>query len=811
MSLPYTWSRRGLPPGLGLNPENPGFWWIIDAVDAGGTLVAVGAMRLEDTFYPAILTSDDGIEWKVREPTAAHPFPLFTAVAFGNNVLIVVGPQGRIWRSLDLGASWEILSAAGGYSGGFSDVAYGAGMWVAVGQSGEIQTSVDDGDTWVQQSPDDAWTGDFRGVDYGAGFFVVVGTNQIQRSADGVVWDARSSGLVGDFVLHRVAHGDGNWVAVGVEHALIVSDDDGATWTPIFSGSPEDFVWLEVAWGDGRFLVTGTTLGTPGEEPFLFLVSRSDQGSLDPELPVVGGLYWDLSAVPSPVFGGVKFYSAVWHEDAGEWLAIADTGLLATTGPAAPVSELELLYLGALQDLLPPGPAWTREPDAELTQLLLGAAAEPARVHRRALDLIEEVDPRTTTELIDDWFRVCKLPGPCDAPQTLAEKRAYLHAHLLGFGDPNRQFWIDLLEALGLLDVVLTNRHDPFAAGHSAAGDPLSNDAWQHTFMLRFESASAALNSRAACKVRQIEPEHCVSVVAPVYWHTWVAAVITGTVGILRGVCHTGAVWLAVGDGGEVLESADGLSFTEQASGVAENLFAVFASAAGSAWALGAAGTILFTDDAGATWTPQTPDDAYAGTFRAGAAAPDTGTLVIVGTGGEIQRSTDDGTTWAHVAPADAYADAFRAICAIGGGVWLAVGQTSCIQESNDDGLTWSTVDALSNDTFAAVAHFLGRFWMWAENTVALEVTSEFGTGRYPSGVNMDFAAAVAAGPDHLIVVGPGDTRVAIVSIPSTRVVFEARDAGALTAPRACAYDGAGRVVVVGDEGIITATQTVEA
>jgi uncharacterized protein YmfQ (DUF2313 family) len=70
-------------------------------------------------------------------------------------------------------------------------------------------------------------------------------------------------------------------------------------------------------------------------------------------------------------------------------------------------------YRALCQNLLPSGPAWSREPDAFTTRLLDAWAQELARIDARVDALIEEADPRTTTELLPDWERNYGLPDEC--------------------------------------------------------------------------------------------------------------------------------------------------------------------------------------------------------------------------------------------------------------------------------------------------------------------------------------------------------------------------------------------------------------
>lgn len=109
-------------------------------------------------------------------------------------------------------------------------------------------------------------------------------------------------------------------------------------------------------------------------------------------------------------------------------------------------------YLSQLQALLPPGAAWTRDPDATLTHLLSAFADELARVDGRAGDLVRETDPRDALELLEDWLRAFGLPDDCtpaDAFDTLAEQRAALVARVTATGGATAQYLIDIAAELG--------------------------------------------------------------------------------------------------------------------------------------------------------------------------------------------------------------------------------------------------------------------------------------------------------------------------------------------------------------------------
>jgi len=90
-------------------------------------------------------------------------------------------------------------------------------------------------------------------VAYGNGLFVAVGDDgAILTSRDGVNWTARTSGTSN--WLSGVAHGNGLFVAVG-DRGTILTSRDGVNWTARTSGTSN---WLSgVAHGNGLFVAVG--------------------------------------------------------------------------------------------------------------------------------------------------------------------------------------------------------------------------------------------------------------------------------------------------------------------------------------------------------------------------------------------------------------------------------------------------------------------------------------------------------------------------------------------------------------------------
>lgn len=138
-------------------------------------------------------------------------------------------------------------------------------------------------------------------------------------------------------------------------------------------------------------------------------------------------------------------------------------------------------YLAQEQALLPQGAAWPREAGAMLTKLLNAFADEFARIDGRALNLIEEADPRTTSEMLADWERVAGLPDSCvTTSQTTAQRRAALVARLTTIGGQSPAYFIALAASLGFVITIdefhLHTVNDD--VNHPLYGQPW-NFAWQ--------------------------------------------------------------------------------------------------------------------------------------------------------------------------------------------------------------------------------------------------------------------------------------------------------------------------------------------
>ncbi len=212
----------------------------------------------------------------------------------------------------------------------FADVDWGAGRYVAVGAGGVVLASPDPV-SWEVVAPVTA--ADLAAVTWTGELFVAAGqSGAVLVSADGLAWQVRESGSVRD--LHDVAVGPPGLIAVGAAGAVLAGGD-GATWRERSSGVAADLnaaLWLGSQWlvvGDGA-----TALVSADGEVWAALEVPDSVGDLrdaalhDGSLVVVGSRSYRFGSVDADLTGG-WLPRAQWRALAscGDYLvAVADAG-----------------------------------------------------------------------------------------------------------------------------------------------------------------------------------------------------------------------------------------------------------------------------------------------------------------------------------------------------------------------------------------------------------------------------------------------------------------------------------------------------
>ena len=116
-------------------------------------------------------------------------------------------------------------------------------------------------------------------------------------------------------------------------------------------------------------------------------------------------------------------------------------------------------YDQALDRLLPRGPIWKRTPGSVLDSILHAIAQELARVDAQADRVLEEADPRTSFDLLQQWFTDWGIPSACLAAltdPTLEEKRRELITKITSSRSLTAQFFREMAESLGYEAEVIT-------------------------------------------------------------------------------------------------------------------------------------------------------------------------------------------------------------------------------------------------------------------------------------------------------------------------------------------------------------------
>ena len=177
---------------------------------------------------------------------------------------------------------------------------------------------------------------------------------------------------------------------------------------------------------------------------------------------------------------------------------------------------------------------------------------------------------------------------------------------------------------------------------------------------------------------------------------TWVLAPNQVPIAGMNGLASGGGQYVAVGSGGNVFASTDLVSWTQAVSNTVNDLYSVSYQNGGFI-ATGAGGTLLASPD-GSAWTVRNSNTANA--LRGVAFRLSTGIrYVAVGDAGTIVTSSDDGITWAPIAPVTA--QNLRSVAS--GSRFVAVGQGGAVVFS-DDGTNWTAASAGSADLAQVVA-----------------------------------------------------------------------------------------------------------
>lgn len=158
-------------------------------------------------------SKDDGITWKSMN--ANSEYHLF-GIATNEERIMVVGKSLILLSSKDGGLKWDEMHK-GTKQLSFYDIAFGNDFWIAVGEGYRNVITVNNSNDKIEEHG--------------------VGTKSILK---GIAFNEN----------------DNNWVVVGHEGVIFVSNDNGSSWKKENSRTTEDL--LSVAFNGKRFVAVGT-------------------------------------------------------------------------------------------------------------------------------------------------------------------------------------------------------------------------------------------------------------------------------------------------------------------------------------------------------------------------------------------------------------------------------------------------------------------------------------------------------------------------------------------------------------------------
>lgn len=252
----------GTPAGEG------GIWlyWYSVATEGDIAIAGQNAGRL-------YISEDFGITWNDRSPNSGNRNYLAATIKTVNDITtIIVGDNQGIYKSTDLGLTWDRLDPIGDeYSfGKFYSIDVDGINYVAADcgdQSwleGGIYTSTDRGETWIQRYPAGDIRKEWRAVAIDGNYILAgIDGGRLYLSNDkGASWNEiqpagnidlhwRSVAITGNKMLAGCDNGiDGVW-EIG---RLYLSEDYGETWEEIQPYEDTDKRWLNADGDDGNIV-----------------------------------------------------------------------------------------------------------------------------------------------------------------------------------------------------------------------------------------------------------------------------------------------------------------------------------------------------------------------------------------------------------------------------------------------------------------------------------------------------------------------------------------------------------------------------
>lgn len=138
-------------------------------------------------------------------------------------------------------------------------------------------------------------------------------------------------------------------------------------------------------------------------------------------------------------------------------------------------------YLTQFQRLLPRGRIWHRGLGWVQDVDLLALMPTWARLQLKLNDLITQIFPCTTTEMLPEWEASLGLPDPCTGPlPTLQQRTSAVCGKFAARGGQSMEYFIHLAASFGF-NIEIETYH-PFTASQDVAGYPIYDEQWAYAW-----------------------------------------------------------------------------------------------------------------------------------------------------------------------------------------------------------------------------------------------------------------------------------------------------------------------------------------
>lgn len=149
--------------------------------------------------------------------------------------------------------------------------------------------------------------------------------------------------------------------------------------------------------------------------------------------------------------------------------------------------ELNTQYEQMVAKLLPMGPAWS-----DAVPIMQSLAFMLTKTHHRIDDVMREIDPKTSVELLERYETICQLPDSCysDDTNSLTERQSRLDGKVNLIGGLDEQFFLSVLAANGYQDATISRYIYSEFSCESTCVDSVYGYEWLYYWIVNLSSTS---------------------------------------------------------------------------------------------------------------------------------------------------------------------------------------------------------------------------------------------------------------------------------------------------------------------------------